>query len=71
MVSPTRLGIAYADRRGSVDFWINVLLDFLGWIPGVIHAWYVNFPGFVNERRARINLKCNRYIISHTEGVAR
>ncbi|KAF9490330.1 hypothetical protein BDN71DRAFT_1454446 [Pleurotus eryngii] len=25
----------------SVDFWINLLLCLLGWIPGVIHAWYV------------------------------
>ncbi|PPQ67753.1 hypothetical protein CVT26_007040 [Gymnopilus dilepis] len=41
VVSPTHLGIAYADRRDSVDFWINILLDFLGWIPGVIHAWYI------------------------------
>lgn len=23
------------------DFWINILLWILGWIPGVLHAWYV------------------------------
>ncbi|KAF2686300.1 hypothetical protein K458DRAFT_335735 [Lentithecium fluviatile CBS 122367] len=29
-------------RRGcSADFLINVLLCCLGWIPGVIHAWYI------------------------------
>jgi len=29
-------------KRGcAADFWINVLLSILGWLPGVIHAWYV------------------------------
>ncbi|KAF2850123.1 UPF0057-domain-containing protein, partial [Plenodomus tracheiphilus IPT5] len=29
-------------RRGcSADLLINILLDCLGWIPGVIHAWYI------------------------------
>ncbi|KAJ9615299.1 hypothetical protein H2200_001374 [Cladophialophora chaetospira] len=23
------------------DFFINILLSILGWIPGVIHAWWV------------------------------
>ncbi|KZT66131.1 UPF0057-domain-containing protein [Daedalea quercina L-15889] len=23
------------------DFWINVLLTILGWIPGILHAWWV------------------------------
>lgn len=23
------------------DFWLNILLTILGWIPGVLHAWYV------------------------------
>ncbi|KAF2720390.1 UPF0057-domain-containing protein [Polychaeton citri CBS 116435] len=22
---------------------INIILDFLGWIPGVVHAWYIIF----------------------------
>lgn len=27
-------------KRGcAADFWINVCLSILGWIPGVIHAW--------------------------------
>ncbi|KAG9238041.1 hypothetical protein BJ875DRAFT_452139 [Amylocarpus encephaloides] len=25
----------------GADFLINILLCLLGWIPGVIHAWYV------------------------------
>ncbi|PSS15176.1 hypothetical protein M430DRAFT_123952 [Amorphotheca resinae ATCC 22711] len=25
----------------SADFLINICLSILGWIPGVIHAWYV------------------------------
>ncbi|CAD6449098.1 a6e8d19e-ff85-4f84-9a87-f73c55bd3d41 [Sclerotinia trifoliorum] len=25
----------------GVDFLINICLTILGWIPGVIHAWYV------------------------------
>ncbi|KAF8984739.1 hypothetical protein BDQ17DRAFT_268589 [Cyathus striatus] len=29
-------------KRGlKADFWINILLSILGWIPGVIHAWYI------------------------------
>ncbi|KAG1744300.1 hypothetical protein EDB19DRAFT_1696863 [Suillus lakei] len=23
------------------DFWINICLTILGWIPGVLHAWYL------------------------------
>ncbi|PBK61650.1 hypothetical protein ARMSODRAFT_896429 [Armillaria solidipes] len=27
-------------KRGcAADFWINIALCVLGWIPGVIHAW--------------------------------
>ncbi|CZR55977.1 probable RIC1 protein [Phialocephala subalpina] len=29
-------------KRGcAADFLINILLTILGWIPGVIHAWWV------------------------------
>ncbi|KAI0945307.1 hypothetical protein AcW1_001555 [Taiwanofungus camphoratus] len=29
-------------KRGlRADFWINILLWILGWIPGVLHAWSV------------------------------
>ncbi|KAJ6571635.1 hypothetical protein B0H19DRAFT_1255593 [Mycena capillaripes] len=29
-------------KRGLLaDFWINICLTILGWIPGVIHAWYI------------------------------
>ncbi|KAI0071120.1 UPF0057-domain-containing protein [Panus rudis PR-1116 ss-1] len=29
-------------KRGFLaDFWINILLSILGWIPGVLHAWWV------------------------------
>ncbi|KAF9254597.1 UPF0057-domain-containing protein [Marasmius fiardii PR-910] len=29
-------------KRGFLaDFWINICLCILGWIPGVIHAWWV------------------------------
>ncbi|KAK9711456.1 hypothetical protein K7432_007813 [Basidiobolus ranarum] len=29
-------------KRGiKVDFWINLGLTLLGWIPGIAHAWYV------------------------------
>jgi uncharacterized membrane protein YqaE (UPF0057 family) len=31
-----------AMRRGcSADLLINIMLCILGWIPGVIHAWYI------------------------------
>ncbi|MGK7391606.1 MAG: YqaE/Pmp3 family membrane protein [Candidatus Cyclobacteriaceae bacterium M2_1C_046] len=26
----------------SSAFWINLILTLIGWIPGVIHAFYVN-----------------------------
>lgn len=25
----------------GMHFWLNLLLTFMGWIPGVIHAFYV------------------------------
>ncbi|KAI6158254.1 hypothetical protein BKA82DRAFT_161788 [Pisolithus tinctorius] len=29
-------------KRGcTADFWINICLWILGWIPGVLHAWYI------------------------------
>ncbi|KAF2090601.1 UPF0057-domain-containing protein [Saccharata proteae CBS 121410] len=29
-------------KRGcGADFLINICLTILGWIPGVIHAWYI------------------------------
>ncbi|CZT18523.1 probable RIC1 protein [Ramularia collo-cygni] len=34
--------LAVVLKRGcTADFLINILLTILGWIPGVIHAWYV------------------------------
>jgi uncharacterized membrane protein YqaE (UPF0057 family) len=34
--------VPVAIRRGcSADLLINILLCILGWIPGVIHAWYI------------------------------
>ncbi|KAK0444540.1 uncharacterized protein EV420DRAFT_1277488 [Desarmillaria tabescens] len=29
------------ERGCSADFWINIALCVLGWIPGIIHAWYI------------------------------
>ncbi|PLW11370.1 hypothetical protein PCANC_21861 [Puccinia coronata f. sp. avenae] len=31
----------FIKRECKADFWINVALFILGWIPGVIHAWYI------------------------------
>ncbi|KZO94432.1 UPF0057-domain-containing protein [Calocera viscosa TUFC12733] len=29
-------------KRGfAMDFWINILLCCLAWIPGIIHAWWI------------------------------
>ncbi|CAL1709245.1 unnamed protein product [Somion occarium] len=28
----------FLKRKFELDFWINILLTFLGWIPGVLHA---------------------------------
>ncbi|KAH9444703.1 hypothetical protein MJO28_013271 [Puccinia striiformis f. sp. tritici] len=37
-VSPASVFI----KRGcAADFWINIALFILGWIPGVIHAWWL------------------------------
>jgi uncharacterized membrane protein YqaE (UPF0057 family) len=29
------------DKGLSGAFWLNVLLTLIGWLPGVIHAFYV------------------------------
>ncbi|KAG2176530.1 hypothetical protein INT44_007193 [Umbelopsis vinacea] len=34
------LGV-FLERGCAQSFWINILLTCLGWIPGVIHAFYV------------------------------
>jgi uncharacterized membrane protein YqaE (UPF0057 family) len=34
------LGVALRYGLGG-KFWLNVLLTIIGWIPGVIHAFYV------------------------------
>ncbi|KAL5476670.1 hypothetical protein ACEPAI_2856 [Sanghuangporus weigelae] len=31
----------FLDSAFSVDFLINICLTIFGWIPGIIHAWYV------------------------------
>ncbi|KAG1850305.1 UPF0057-domain-containing protein [Suillus fuscotomentosus] len=34
--------VAVFFKRGcAADFWINICLTILGWIPGVLHAWYL------------------------------
>jgi hypothetical protein len=35
------------DSDAGTDVWINVFLWILGWIPGVIHAWYPLFFGYI------------------------
>ncbi|MDX9976157.1 MAG: YqaE/Pmp3 family membrane protein [FCB group bacterium] len=34
------LGVLLQVGLGT-QFWINVILTLLGWIPGVIHAFYI------------------------------
>ncbi|KAF8229743.1 UPF0057-domain-containing protein [Tricholoma matsutake] len=46
------------------DFWINILLCILGWIPGIIHAWCVSS----NKSFPLFSCLLSRYIISRTEG---
>ncbi|EPQ31867.1 uncharacterized protein PFL1_00066 [Pseudozyma flocculosa PF-1] len=36
------LGV-FLERGCAADFWINVLLTILGYIPGIIHAIYIIF----------------------------
>ncbi|PWN27574.1 UPF0057-domain-containing protein [Jaminaea rosea] len=36
------LGV-FLERGCAADFWINILLTILGYIPGIIHALYVIF----------------------------
>ncbi|RKP05459.1 hypothetical protein THASP1DRAFT_32699 [Thamnocephalis sphaerospora] len=33
------LGV-FLTRGLQRDFWINIILTVLGWIPGVVHAWW-------------------------------
>ncbi|ESK86242.1 UPF0057-domain-containing protein [Moniliophthora roreri MCA 2997] len=52
-------------KRGcAADFWINIALCILGWIPGVIHAWcvYLQFQAWAGTDLGF------RYIISKSEG---
>ncbi|KLO11825.1 hypothetical protein SCHPADRAFT_451362 [Schizopora paradoxa] len=42
--------------RHDTDFWLNILLTILGWIPGVLHAWYV-----IATRTARRHAKAEYY----------
>lgn len=39
------LGVAMRHGLGGT-FFLNVLLTILGWLPGVIHAFYVNSKEF-------------------------
>ncbi|KAH7113727.1 hypothetical protein B0J11DRAFT_138715 [Dendryphion nanum] len=40
-------------KRGcGADLLINICLDILGWIPGVIHAWYIISQNEVVRRPA-------------------
>lgn len=32
----------FLSRGLSSAFWINLILTLIGWLPGVIHAFYVN-----------------------------
>ena len=34
------LAVALRERLG-VQFWINLALTLIGWVPGVIHALYI------------------------------
>ncbi|CBQ67374.1 Plasma membrane proteolipid 3 [Ustilago sp. UG-2017a] len=36
------LGV-FLERGCGADFWINVLLTILGYLPGIIHALYIIF----------------------------
>ncbi|EMD85292.1 hypothetical protein COCC4DRAFT_66410 [Bipolaris maydis ATCC 48331] len=40
-------------RGCSADLLINIALDILGWIPGVIHAWYIISQ---NEKQERVGV---------------
>ncbi|EJT96564.1 UPF0057-domain-containing protein [Dacryopinax primogenitus] len=34
--------VAVFIKRGiTADFWINICLCILAWLPGVLHAWYI------------------------------
>ncbi|KIS71575.1 uncharacterized protein UMAG_10003 [Mycosarcoma maydis] len=36
------LGV-FLERGCGADFWINVLLTILGYLPGIVHALYIIF----------------------------
>ncbi len=49
----------FLKRQCTGDFWLNLILSFFGWLPGVIHAWYViskydDRPVMLVEERAPI-----------------
>ncbi|EUC42116.1 hypothetical protein COCMIDRAFT_39773 [Bipolaris oryzae ATCC 44560] len=41
-------------RGCGADVLINIALDLLGWIPGVIHAWYIISQ---NEKREYVHVE--------------
>ncbi|BGO95556.1 plasma membrane proteolipid Pmp3 [Rhodotorula toruloides] len=41
------LGV-FLERGCNADFWINVLLTILGYIPGIIHALYIILASRIN-----------------------
>ncbi|KAF8500251.1 hypothetical protein F5888DRAFT_1633021 [Russula emetica] len=41
VTSSSKTHPAAPDSDVGTDVWINVALWFLGWIPGVIHAWWI------------------------------
>ncbi|KAG2035170.1 hypothetical protein BDR03DRAFT_923413 [Suillus americanus] len=58
------------------DFWINICLTILGWIPGVLHAWYVSFhscsqficsdSGHLGTSSLGVREQCNEVMTSLT-----
>jgi len=33
------------------EFWVNVVLTICGWVPGVLHAWYVTWTYSANRTK--------------------
>ena len=61
--------LCYNSERGlKAEFWINILLWILGWIPGVIHAWCADHTPLAMSLKSANRHDCHRWIISRSEG---
>src|ERR1700722_9073071 len=41
--------VAFMERGCNIDFVINIIFTIFGWVPGIIHAWYLLVQDYDKE----------------------